>query len=657
MMKKSFFLFFSTLFLLSLHSNAQFSRYIIKFRDKAGTPYTTGNPSQFLSQRAIDRRTRYNIPVDFTDLPVTPRYIDSIRLAGNVTILNVSKWLNQVCILTTDANALNKINNFPFVLAASPIAARIRNFVAHYDNDQNILTDDPQNNFLDGQRPFNTNDYYNYGVAYPQIHLHNAEFLHNHGFRGNGMQIAILDAGFYHYLTLPTFDSVRNNNQVLRTWDFVNREASVNEDHPHGMNCFSTIAANLPGSFIGTAPQSSFYLFRTEDANSEYPVEEQNWAAAAEMADSLGTDVITTSLGYNTFDNSIFDYTYADMNGKTSMIAKAATIAARKGLTILAAAGNEGNSSWHYICTPGDADSIITVGAVSPNGAVAGFSSYGPSADNRIKPDVAAVGAGAVVANQSDGQPSYNNGTSFSTPIMAGITTCLWQAFPEFNNISIIDALHRSANNLATPDSRTGYGIPDVKKAFVMLLKKLTTLQISATTDCSMNINWTTKCATDMNFSIERKTPADTGFIPFISKNTTNSWASTNFSVTNDVATIPAGTPLQYRIKMNIATDTSFYFDTLSVIKQACNSLHDTISITPNPFKDYIQLNIYRTNTTGISVKIHSSLGQLLLSREYPGIVGNNSFQISTREFAKDIYYITVYEGNRELITKKLLKN
>jgi subtilisin family serine protease len=279
------------------------------------------------------------------------------------------------------------------------------------------------------------------------------------------MLIAVIDAGFYHYKTLPAFDSVNIKGLVVETYDFVNNEESVNEDNEHGMMCFSIIAANIPGQFIGTSPNAHFLLYRSEDASSESPVEEQYWVAAAERADSAGTDIITTSLGYNLFDNPVFNYTYADMNGHTSIIAKAATIAARKGMIVLAAAGNEGDDSWHFISTPGDADSILTVGAVDASGNVAAFSSYGPSSDGRVKPTSASVGFGTVVSSPTGGLLS-GNGTSFATPDLAGLVTCLWQAFPEFTNMEIIEAVEKSSSIYQNPDNRIGYGIPDFEKAF-----------------------------------------------------------------------------------------------------------------------------------------------------------------------------------------------
>ena len=494
------------------------------------------------------------------DLPITPRYIDSIRLAGAVTILNSSKWLNQVAIQTTDAAALAKINTFPFVIAASPVATKVQ----HEDIAVNKKLDAPDKIISVTHLPQNiTADYYNYGLSYGQVHLHNGEFLHNRGFRGEGMQLAMLDAGFLNYLTIPTFDSIRNNGQVLGTWDFVAGNATVNEDHPHGTNCLSTIAANMPGTFMGTAPKTSFYLYRTEDAATEYPIEEQNWAAGAERADSLGVDICSTSLGYTTFDNAIFNHTYADMNGNTTIIAKAADIAAKKGMLIVVAAGNDGSGGWHYIGTPADADSVMAIGAVNTSGIVGGFSSYGPSSDGQIKPSVAAVGVGAIVANTTTGLPVSGNGTSFACPNMAGLATCLWQAFPEVNNMTIINTLQQSANRAANPDDRTGYGVPDMKKAFVLLIKQGFTQQVTQT-NCKANLQWTVKTDSVINVVVERKLSTDNNYIAISTQNSTGGFSARNFIFNDDLINITS-TVIKYRLKMNIAADTSFYLDSATV--------------------------------------------------------------------------------------------
>ena len=458
-MKTSYLLFF-TLSFLSLNVSAQFTKYVVRFKDKAGTPFSINNPSAFLSARAIARRTKQNIAIDETDLPITPRYIDSVRLSGNVIILDRSKWLNQVCIQTTDTAALAKINSLPFVIKTQPLMRPVsaqsnasNKFIEQLDS-----TNTPQsvNNIL---------DYYNYGNSYLQIHIHEGEYLHDKGFHGEGMLVAILDAGFYHYLSLPAFDSARNNNQVIDTYDFVANKVSVNEEHPHGMECFSIMAGNIPGQLVGSSPKANYYLYRSEDVYSESPVEEQYWAAAAERADSIGVDVISTSLGYNQFDNPVFNYTYADMNGNTTISARAADFAAKKGMIVVIAAGNAGTSTWHYITTPADADSVIAVGAVNASGIVASFSSYGPSSDGRAKPAVASVGVSTALSSTT-GTIISGNGTSFATPNIAGLVTCLWQAFPDFTNMEIIKAVEKSSSIYNAPNDRIGYGIPNFHIAF-----------------------------------------------------------------------------------------------------------------------------------------------------------------------------------------------
>lgn len=566
-MKKILLFIFIALFVANTNSQAQFTRYIVKLKDKGTNPFSLSNPIQYLTQRSIERRVRYNIGIDSTDLPVTPRYIDSIRLAGAVTILNHSKWLNQVAILTSDAAALAKINSFPFVVSTSPIAARTG------------LQETPVNKKLDVEnteppgtetQPIIAADHYSYGLSYGQVHLHNGEFLHNRGFRGQGMHMAVLDAGFYHYLTLPTFDSIRNNGQILGTWDFVAGNASVDEDHTHGMQCLSTIAANMPGTFMGTAPKTSFYLYRTEDVATEYPIEEQNWVAGMERADSLGVEITSTSLGYYNFDNPLFNYTYAtDFDGNTTLSARGADLAAKKGILCVIAAGNEGNGAWHYIITPSDADSVMAVGAVNTSGVVGGFSSYGPSSDGQIKPSMAAVGVSAVIANASTGQPTFGSGTSFATPNLAGLTTCLWQAFPEINNMGIITTMQASSTRATNPNDRVGYGIPDMKKAFVRLIKQLYAQQ-SSVANCSVTLDFAAKTDSVISINIERKLPAESGYTTINTKTSTGAFKLNYFSYTDDLRSFPTS-GVKYRFKMNIAADTSFYLDSM------------TINFTPRP--------------------------------------------------------------------------
>ena len=458
-MKKIIVVLIGSCFLFA-ETQAQFTRYVVKLRNKGGNPFSLSSAIAYLSQRAIDRRTRYGIAIDSTDLPVTPSYITQIAGVANVTVLNISKWHNSVAIQTSDPNAITTINGLAFVQSVSPIAARTQNT----NNGKLIIADQP---YTASQRGMQiTGDYFNYGSgSLTEINLHKGQFLHNIGLRGQGMIIALLDGGFFSYNTLDAMDSIIINNQIKDTWDFYSKNTTVSDDHPHGMQCLSTIAANIPGTFIGKAPKANFMLYRTEDTNSEYPIEEFNMVCGMERADSAGADVISASLGYSEFDNPTFDHTYADMNGNTTIAAIGADLAAKKGILFLNAAGNEGGATWHYLTTPADGDSVLAVGAVSTSGAVGSFSSYGPSSDGQIKPDVASIGVSAMV-QATNNTVVTGSGTSFACPNMAGLSTILWQGFPEVNNMRIVRALREAGSIASTPNDRIGYGIPNLKTAF-----------------------------------------------------------------------------------------------------------------------------------------------------------------------------------------------
>lgn len=461
------FLILTTLLFICLNTHAQYSRQIIQFSNKGLGKYTLQNPSEYLSAKSLQRRTKYSIPIDSTDLPVSSAYVDSIRKIPNVTILSTSKWLNQVLIQTTDSAAMRKIRNLSFVKNSMPIGRSLnRNNLPQEKFSQEIIKPIQRT----GMQMVNI-DADDYGNSYQQINMHEGQYLHNKGFLGKGITIAMLDAGYFNYDKISAFDSLRQNNRILGTWDFVKNESSVAEDHPHGLYCFSIIGANLPGTFVGTAPHASFYLFRTEDDATETPVEEHNWALAAERADSLGVDMISSSLGYSEFDDPVFNHTYQDMNGNTTMITKAADMAAKKGILVCNSAGNSGNDAWKYITAPADGDSVLTVGAVNYLGTPASFSSFGPSASGKIKPDVSSVGDDTYFIGTS-GTAAVGDGTSFSNPNIAGLIACLWQAFPEFNNMEIIDAVKKSSSHYYAPTDKLGYGIPNMKLAYQLLLEK-----------------------------------------------------------------------------------------------------------------------------------------------------------------------------------------
>lgn len=656
--------FFAALFILLLSREGQAqSRYVVRFRDKGSNPFSLASPLNYLSQRALDRRTRYSIALDSTDLPVTPRYVDSVRLAGAVIILNVSKWLNSVSIQTTDAAALSKINSLPFVIGVSQIAERRASTFPKNDLEEG-------NDFPGMRANGVSSNFFSYGSSLDQIHMHNGEFLHNIGLRGQTMVIGMLDAGFKNYLSVPAFDSVRLNGQILGTWDFVAREASVNEDDTHGEECFSIIAANIPNTMVGTAPKASFYLFRSEDASSEYPIEEHNWVCAAERVDSAGGDLISSSLGYGyEFDNQAYDNTYAQMDGNTTMAAIGADLAAKKGILVANSAGNEGNSAWHYILTPADADSVLAVGAVDRNGTPAGFSSYGPSSDGQVKPDVASLGVSTYVYNPGNFVAS-GDGTSFACPNMLGLATCLWQGFPEFNNMRIINALRRAGSKYTTPDDRVGYGIPDMKKALSFLLKDFahTTATLA---NCRTTLNWTSKDMSAMRYEIERKLPGETSFSQIAQQSGSGSVFGTRsaYQYQDPLTGVPTGT-ISYRVRQVIDTSAAglsfIYTDTSTVTLSAtCTATGIStvpissagISINPNPVSDRATLHVTTAAPVArLVIRIVNAKGQVTGMQERSKGAGAASFDIDMARLSAGKYFVSVYDGQQLLGTKELVR-
>lgn len=465
-MKKTSFVIVMLLFAIaSTYAQRQLAPniYWIQLADKNNSPYSIDRPEEFLSQRAIERRTKYDIPVTEQDLPVNAAYLDKLREIG-LKIHNVSRWFNAVAVETSDYAKVEEALQLPFVRAYKPIWNGM--IYMHETTELPEIETNAANETED------TENVYDYGSSAGQITIMNGNYLHNQGFSGQGMQIAVIDAGFHHVDQLPAFDSLWANNQILGTRDFVDG-GKVNFSTPatHGMQVLSTIGGNIPGKLVGTAPKASFWLMRSEDSNSEYPVEEFNWIAAAEYADSIGIDVINSSLGYSEFDDEEYDYNYNQMNGTTAYITQAANIAAIKGILVVTSAGNSGADSWKYITAPADAYNALTIGAVSNSGEYAYFSSRGPTYDKRVKPNVCGVGSWVTVQSSSEGT-TFSNGTSFSSPIMAGAVTCLWQAYPEMTNFEIMEAVEKSASQYTTPDTYYGYGIPDFKKASRILSQK-----------------------------------------------------------------------------------------------------------------------------------------------------------------------------------------
>lgn len=435
------------------------NKYWVQFADKNDSPYSIDNPEAFLSQRALQRRANQGIGIDEYDLPVNPHYLQAVADCG-AELINPSKWLNGVTIHTADPAVVEAINALGFV-------ENVR--CCEYDAEAQLLKERWLAKEMEMVEAAGQNKGY-YGGAFTQINQLNGIALHESGYTGEGMIIAVLDGGFIGADTHHCFDNMREEGRLLGTRDFVYHCDNVYSQSTHGCSCLSTIAAYDPQNFVGTAPKASFYLIHTEDGDSENIIEEYNWVSGAEYADSLGVDVCTTSLGYIDFDMGQWSHPFEHYDGKTAPMSIGVEIAASRGMLCLNSAGNEGDS-WNGECTlgiPADAEHILSIGAVDGNGQRASFSSVGPTFDGRIKPDVMAMGSNTYVAGS--GNSYYNgSGTSFSCPVMAGMVTCLWQAFPNATAAEIRDAVRDCADRAQNPDNRYGYGIPDFQEALGIL--------------------------------------------------------------------------------------------------------------------------------------------------------------------------------------------
>ena len=438
------------------------AKYWVQFKDKEGTGYSVKHPEEFLSPRAIEKRQRFNIEITEEDLPVSERYIQQLlAIDPQMVLLTKSKWLNGVTVYTTTENIADKIRQLDFVTLCE--------CTVKLDDDEKFdypirpYTPPAQTKSV-MEMPATGTDFM-YGYAGWQLGANRGQWLHRLGAYGDGMLMVVMDVGFHNVNTMPAFQALRDEGRLLGTRNFVFPGRSVFIGGSHGTEVLSCIAAYLPDEIIGTAPKASFYLAKTEDSRSENKIEEDNWVAGLEWADSLGCDVLSSSLGYYKFDNKKQSYQYEDINGKVSRSSIAASIAADKGIIVCVSAGNEGDESWHYITCPADADNILTVGAVDRDYKVTDFSSYGPTSDGRVKPDGLSIGAKAVVVTP-ESKVDISYGTSFSAPIFAGMVTCLWQLFPDKTASEVIDAIRRAGPLYSEPDSHYGYGLTDFVTAY-----------------------------------------------------------------------------------------------------------------------------------------------------------------------------------------------
>ena len=424
----------------------------ITLADKKGCGYSIEKPRQFLSAKAIERRKRQNIAIDSTDLPVTRRYVMSILAkAEESALVGTSKWNNTVVVNLTDTSAVKDIRKLPFVVRCQRV----------WTSPDSIVPPIRRKKIMDKFNEWDSLKTVPHGSAHIQLSLMNGDKLHEKGYRGHGMTIAILDGGFANVDRLNAFKNVK----VAGDHDFVfPRSRDIYNETDHGTKVLSALGMNAPTVYIGSAPEASYWLLRCEDQQTEQPVEEDYWTMAAEFADSVGVDLISSSLGYNEYDNHYGDHKYWEMDGKTTLISRTASMLAKKGIVLVNSAGNYGMGPWKKITFPADAEDIITVGALTAELKNAPFSGIGPTQDGRIKPDLMAIGSPATLVS-ARGTVMEDMGTSFSTPLVCGLIACLWQAMPEKTALEIIEAVRRCGDNFAHPDNIYGYGVPDFIKA------------------------------------------------------------------------------------------------------------------------------------------------------------------------------------------------
>ncbi len=423
----------------------------VYFKDKPGDQTYLDNPLTILSQRALDRRSNQGIALDSKDVPIYQPYIDQVATATGITVKAKSKWFNCVHVrgLQADITALTSLYFVEKVEFANRSISVSKISATKQDKTRPV------------NKTLQTNTTFNYGNSANQIQMLNGHLLHQSNYTGSGKIIAVMDGGFPGVNTAPTFARLRDNNQILGGYNYVNRNADFYTGISHGTSVLSLMGGFVDNALVGTAPDASYYLFITEDGPNESPLEMSNWVEAAEEADRLGVDIINTSLGYTTFDDSNYNFAYNDMNGTTTFISKGLDVAFSRGMVCVVSAGNDGNDAWHYISAPADAANALTIGAVKADETYATFSSQGPTFDGRIKPDVTAQGQNPYVSDATGSITNSGSGTSYSGPIVAGMVACLWQALPAKTNQQIKQLITQSADRYAAPTVEYGYGIPD----------------------------------------------------------------------------------------------------------------------------------------------------------------------------------------------------
>jgi len=421
----------------------QVNRYMVFLTDKDGSPFSVDQPEAFLSPRALERRQQHGFEVAQEDLPVDPGYVEQVAGTG-VEVYYRSRWFNAVLIqadmsqipLVADLEIVDRVE---YVGPGAKLGARVGAPEGEQDidgvNQTQELTTILQNQMIDVNE------------------------MHAQGYRGEGMLIAVFDAGFKGVDEVRPFKHLFDNSQIKGVFNYINSDQEVYQFNDHGTQVLSVLAAFDSLDIIGTAHKSDYFLLVTEDNGPEFRVEEYNWLLAAEFADSAGVDVINSSLGYSLFDDTTMDYSFEDLDGKTTVVARAANMAAERGILIVVSVGNDRNDDWEHITSPSDSENVLAIGAVNTLNELGSFSSVGPSFDQRIKPDLVALGVGTTTVRAS-GTVSLGSGTSFAAPLVAGLATGYWQANPFLTNTEVMERLRRSGDNYETPDNQRGYGLP-----------------------------------------------------------------------------------------------------------------------------------------------------------------------------------------------------
>lgn len=433
--------------------------YFVTFKDKKGTPHTTEDPT-WLSERALLRRAAHGMEVTELDLPVNPEYVNKVEETG-ATIWLESRWMNGTVVAAAgpEVKALRKLKFVDQVQFVAPV---------QYNRDSprpvmpKLIADAPDFDPVPVEPNF-------YGYGWGNLDAMEGDSLHRWGFRGEGVLVAVFDGGFPN-VGYKDFLGHHAQNQVPAGFDLVEQDSIVHDGSTHGATVLSTMAAHHPFFYVGTAPDAQYVLFKTENGRGEHRLEEINYAIALEMADALGVDVVNSSLGYTTFSQADMNYTYKDMDGKTSPASRAVAHAFERGMIIVTSAGNSGSDEWKYISVPADAPDVFAIGALNADGSRAYFSSYGPTADGRVKPDVSALGVDVAAITANGRGLTGANGTSLASPLVAGLIACLRQAVPDATNRELLDAVRQTADQSDKPDAERGYGQPDFAAAYRLLM-------------------------------------------------------------------------------------------------------------------------------------------------------------------------------------------